>query len=236
MREKYLENSSNNQRSYHQGYNRVSAERLNIETGSLLVIDQYILGCTRLLEATLALGREMGLNQDTRKEKLAEIVSNFGGILFDLPQGKYQVLRDAHNRMLAVVSLIENEEINLERLCQEITLQHSKGENAFQDCGAVLIDTRCAVFCDAGILTDSSVLNRYRQLRAQGGEKPARDSLRESGAAVRYGFSRSAEELNAWYSPGGQVIAPISSDNEGGSLQEDTLRRSCKVHLTLFAS
>lgn len=156
-----------------------SPEKLIVSSGSVLCIDQFMLGNEQCLAAVRDAGPREG-------------VARYGGVIFDFPQGEYCVFRDPQLQVLA---------IGLERAaeCSDEeglgTVIESFGPTA-DSAGKVAVDTRCVAISDASILDNTEVLNEFGRLRREGKEKEARDLLRQNGAAVRYGFNKFGDELS----------------------------------------
>lgn len=167
-------------------------ERLDISSGQVLVIDQFMLGNEQFLS------RVRGKNLQDAANEVRAAVQMYGGCVVDLDSGEYEVFRDPEQAVMAIQPVAE-EPLSLEDL-----LEH-KGTVSAAD--RVFVDTRCVVFVDAGILQDEQRLSTYKSFREQGDEKSARDFIRQNGGAVRYGFNRFGDELGVFRVPNTQVVA-----------------------------
>ncbi len=161
-------------------------ERLIVTTGQILAIDQFMLSNRQFL------ARLTGVT-----ERFSDTVNDFGGCILNVSPGTYRVYRDP----MRVVVLFYKSELQGEEQKQheealtETVIMRCRRDN---EQGRVLVDTRCFVCADVGILSDSSLLSRYERLRKERQDKAGRDLLRERGAAVRYGFRRLGDDLRAF--------------------------------------
>ncbi len=180
-------------------------ERLPIESGTLLIIDQFMLGNSQFVEAAKESCPD--LNKPDA-ESLGKATAEFGGFAISLEEGGYSVHRDPKRRIMAVcpedsappeapprpprgVEVEEEEDEQRAMFFENIIQQRPESGSGSK----VSVDTRCLAFVDAGILGKSDVLDQFRSMRLRGKEKDARDFLREHGATVRYGFERDSEVL-----------------------------------------
>jgi len=152
---------------------------LEITSGYIVAIDQFMLANGQFVAALPSDGQDI--------DRVREAVCNFGGCCFEIENGTLYVTRDAYQK-----AIVASQEDVLS--IDDIAL---KGDELFS-VGKVFVDTRCVVLCDVKILFDSALLEKYAELRARGGDKPARDLLRENGCAVRYGFMPYGDEFTAY--------------------------------------
>lgn len=124
--------------------------------------------------------------------EVAEVVSRYGGAVFEFPNGEYCVFRDPQLQLVAIGTErcpeCTDEDEGLGRVIEVF------GPSA-QSNSKVRIDTRCLAISDAGILKNKTLLEEFAKLRREDKEKQARDLLRSNGAAVRYGFNKLGDEL-----------------------------------------
>ena len=175
-------------------------EHVTINSGRLVIIDQFMLANDQLVS-------KLALCEQTADE-LRELVEKFGGCMLSLDKGLYEVYRDPVDTIIILARSkseaggVENAAASAAMDWSAITRSRTKMEAQHH----VFIDTRCAVFLDASLLFNESVLQEYKALRLQGREKSARDLLRTNGAAVRYGFNRYGDELGVFIiEPGSQL-------------------------------
>lgn len=148
-------------------------ERIAVESGFLVLIDQFMLANPQFLEQLAGL-------PDADIEKKDDLVRAFGGEVIELEPGTYRIDRDPFAPSIVIhAGSTEAEE---------------SGDG--QSVGTVFVDTRCLAMIDRELLDDRSLLDRYQQLWFSGQEKACRDLLRDNGGAVRYGFNRFGDELN----------------------------------------
>ncbi len=152
----------------------VPGERLEVSSGRVALIDQYMVACPSLRKR---------LSEGTSAEA---VVQEFGGVVVPLEKGTYSVLRNPYEQKMIVCPL------------GSISEGFVLDTNKFTFSGAVAVETRCMVIFDVALLSDQQLVGSYRSKWEQGtqGQKEARDLLREKGAAVRYGFSRQFEEIS----------------------------------------
>lgn len=151
-------------------------ENLEISSGKLLIIDQFMLANEQFIKPIVG-----------SSEHILSQALKFGGELEELKPGQYFVLRDPARKMILLTQdKNEPDELFEKALGQLEKINPEK---------KVFVDTRCLVFCDANIVNNSDLIEKYSSLRKKGKEKPARDLLRQSGAAVRYGFNSHGDEL-----------------------------------------
>lgn len=177
-----IRNSENNRKnSRPNSFN--SYEKLVISSGSLLLIDQFMLGNSQFTHQL-----------DKDKSQLISAVKNYGGSLVDLENGEYYVFR---NPMITTMGLIRAE--HYKALCEEHEefdfAKFAKDREGQKIVGHVFVDTRCFALCDAEVLKDKELLEEYASKRKAGDDKKARDLLRSKNVSVRYGFNRYGDEL-----------------------------------------
>jgi hypothetical protein len=167
-----------------------STERLKVSSGYVVVIDQFMLSNDQFITLLKNCGDISDLDEST--PRLSKVVHSFGGSLLSVRPTDYLVHRDSEKAVIALMPL-EDGPSDIETVMRE----HDKAVLR----GRVFVDTRCVVFSDASILAQSDLLRRYQQIRRAGNEKRGRDMLRETGAAVRYGFQKHGDELGVFEIP-----------------------------------
>lgn len=163
----------------------VACERLEITSGKVLIIDQF-------MPANLQFVSLISSNES----ELASAAKKYGGCVFSLPNGIYQVWREP---LKAEMGLRLNAQ-------QGKKLEDTLDSTQVLQIGTVQVDTKCLVFIDAEKLQDKPLITKYKDFRSKLMEKEARDLLRESGGAVRYGFSRKSECLGVYKVKEGEYI------------------------------
>ena len=182
-------------------------ERLQVTSGLVVVIDQFMLGNGQFLE------RVRGLSLEGDQDAIRTSIEMYGGCLLKLPVGDYEVLRDPEQTIIAVKPMPSEGNVAEASEESEAEATGSILEDVMEAKGnlapshRVFVDTRCVVFVDAQLLTQSERLSQYRALRERGDEKQARDFIREYGGAVRYGFNRFGDELGVFKLPDEQTVA-----------------------------
>lgn len=194
QRESFREESGYGRRGSgrHQGGNQDSGGHVAVESGSLLIIDQFMLANSQFFKPFKKF-------IDARAEKEAlDMANRYGGFLMEVQPGKYNIMRDPMKSIMAVVPEGQEEELE--------SLQNENGgpldpftailryRSTAHPMGRVFVETRCLVFIDPYVLTDEE-WEKFRNFRSNGDEKAGRDHLRSLGAAVRYGFNRQGDEL-----------------------------------------
>ncbi len=162
-------------------------ERIAIESGDLVLIDQFMLANPQFIEKMAAL-----VDEDTAVKN--QLIAEYGGRVLQVERGTYRIERDPF--ALTIVVHPEGESSETSELCREAT----------ESLGEVNIDTRCLAMLDRELLDDGALLERYQQLWFSGQDKACRDLLRDNGGAVRYGFRRDGDELGIYQVPGQDVI------------------------------
>ncbi len=167
-------------------------ERLDVASGSLLIIDQFMLANRQFL---IRLDQSSQTNHSGLSEKIERAVVDYGGCIVHLENGTYRLFRDPYQALIvlypahsSVASAAPDEDFGwvFERRAEFVPI------------GRVWVDTRCMVFVDSHQLQNQTLLSEYSALRQSRRDKPARDLLRASGAAVRYGFNRYGDELGVF--------------------------------------
>lgn len=154
-------------------------ERIAVESGHLVLIDQFMLANQQFINEVQAV-----IDEDPKEKD--KIVDKFGGAVVEVTPGTYRIDRDPFK--FSIVIHQEDEEIAADELTKEST--KSKGK--------VFIDTRCLAMIDRELLDDSELLLKYQQLWFGGQDKACRDLIRDNGGAVRYGFNRHGDELGVY--------------------------------------
>lgn len=178
-------------------------ERIAVESGYLVLIDQFMLAnsqfANRILEVI-----------DEAPEAKDEIIARYGGAVVSLTPGTYRIQRDPY--AYSIIVHPDGDAPETEDLSERATTAS----------GHVFIDTRCLAMIDRELLDDSALLERYSQLWIGGQEKACRDLLRDNGGAVRYGFERFGDELGVYCVPDGDILClwpevsePIDISAEG---------------------
>lgn len=162
-------------------------ERISIESGELVLIDQFMLANPQFNEQLLNMIDDDPSTKD-------DLIKEYGGTVVDLAPGTYRIERDPYS--LTIVIHPEGEKPEMETL----------SEDASKARGHVFIDTRCLAMIDKELLDDSSLLDKYNQLWFSGQDKACRDLLRDNGGAVRYGFQRFGDELGVYSVPDMDVV------------------------------
>jgi len=162
---------------------RMPLEELVINSGSMLVIDQYMLGNPQFVEKL-----EFG---EGFSKSVGDAARLFGGAVISVGNGNYQVARDSQESLICLSQGGEN--------IKEREHSPALEKAGFESVGRVFVDTRCVVFADTDLLNDQSLLQQYRKSREESGEKSARDLLRSKGASVKYGFNRFGDELGIFH-------------------------------------
>jgi hypothetical protein len=163
-------------------------ERIAIESGDLVLIDQFMLANPQFIEKiTGALDESADVKSDLIKE--------YGGTVIKVACGTYRIERDP----FAYTIVVHPEDDSVEAAPELV-------KEATESVGEINVDTRCLAMLDRELLDDSSLLEKYQQLWFSGQDKACRDLLRDNGGAVRYGFRRDGDELGIFQVPGADVI------------------------------
>src|SRR5690606_6262611 len=150
-------------------------ERIQVESGALVLIDQFMLANQQVLDR---------LNElfDEQPEAKDELVREFGGAVVNVPPDIYRIERDPFASTIIIHP--DGEKTEAASLREEMNTP----------VGRVFIDTRCLAMIDRELLDDLSLLQKYQELWQSGKDKACRDLLRDNGGAVRYGFQRFGDE------------------------------------------
>lgn len=162
-------------------------ERIAIESGFLVLIDQFMLANPQFLEKYEEL-----LDADPGEKD--QLIKNYGGLVLELDPGTYRIERDPFK--YSIIIHPERDTPDLGTLHEEATESH----------GHVFVDTRCLAMIDRELLDDGGLLEKYQQLWFGGQDKACRDLLRDNGGAVRYGFNRYGDELGVYQVPEESII------------------------------
>lgn len=162
-------------------------ERISIESGDLVLIDQFMLANGQFIERMAAV-------LDEGADVKNQIIRDYGGKVISVTRGTYRIERDPFAYTIVVHP--EGDSFGSAEAVKEAT----------DLIGEVNIDTRCLAMLDRELLDDNALLERYQQLWFSGQDKTARDLLRDNGGAVRYGFRRDGDELGVYQVPGEDVI------------------------------
>ena len=162
-------------------------ERIAIESGDLVLIDQFMLANPQFIE-------KMAAVLDEAAEVKNEVIREYGGKVISVTRGTYRIDRDPFAYTIVVHP--EGDSVEASELVKDAT----------SELGEVNIDTRCLAMLDRELLDDNSLLERYQQLWFGGQDKACRDLLRDNGGAVRYGFRRDGDELAVFQVPGEDII------------------------------
>lgn len=178
----------------------IGREKLEVTSGYVALIDQFMLGNKQFLVKIGRLRRDLD-NPEQVEEKLREVIETFGGCLVKVETGTHSVYRNPMESLMVVceglAEKLDAEQEYAEEFEQDIaSLISSKQDST--PVGRVFVDTRCVVFCDVSLFGRAALLDEFRRMRASGNEKDARDLLRNNGAAVRYGFNRYGDELGVF--------------------------------------
>lgn len=162
-------------------------ERIAIESGSLVLIDQFMLANPQFAEKLLEI-------RDEAPEAKDKVIESYGGTVVEISTGTFRIERDPYAYTIVIHSE-DDEEIS-----------DSVIEEAKDSLGRVFIDTRCLAMFDRELLDDSLMLDKYQELWLDGNEKACRDLLRDNGGAVRYGFQRYGDELGVYKVPNEDIV------------------------------
>lgn len=189
-------------------------EHLNVLSGNVLIIDQFMLGNRQFVDALPPTNGQEGVEWvKANTEALRTLSKRYGGSIVEVDPGDWAVLRDP-TEALFVLGKKNDADAELS-LAREDVIE-SRGNAA--PSARVYIDTRCVVFVDAAVLANAEFLAEYRHLRETRQDKVARDFLRNNGAAVRYGFNRDGDELGVFITSPKTCVALWPDVVESGSL------------------
>jgi hypothetical protein len=163
-------------------------ERIAIESGDLVLIDQFMLANPQFIE-------KIAGALDESAEVKTDLIKEYGGTVINVTCGTYRIERDP----FAYTIIVHPEDESVEAAPEVV-------KEATESVGEINVDTRCLAMLDRELLDDSSLLERYQQLWFSGQDKACRDLLRDNGGAVRYGFRRDGDELGIFQVPGADII------------------------------
>ena len=163
-------------------------ERIAIESGDLVLIDQFMLANPQFIE-------KISAALDESADVKSDLIKEYGGTVITVTCGTYRIERDP----FAYTIIVHPEEESLEAAPEVV-------KEATDNIGEINVDTRCLAMLDRELLDDKSLLERYQQLWFSGQDKACRDLLRDNGGAVRYGFRRDGDELGIFQVPGADII------------------------------
>ena len=163
-------------------------ERIAIESGALVLIDQFMLANPQLID-------RLKDTLDDGPEAKNNIIQEFGGVVVEVTPGTYRIERDPF-----AFSII----VHPEGEAPETAELQKKANDSL---GHVFVDTRCLAMIDRELLDDSALLEKYQQLWFGGQDKACRDLLRDNGGAVRYGFDRHGDALGVYLSIEDDIVA-----------------------------
>lgn len=175
------------------GYNQAAGsgnkrERIQVESGALVLIDQFMLANPQFLAKLVE-------NIDEDSEVKDALVRDYGGTVVELSPATYRIERDPY----AYTIVIHQD--------GELPEAETLAEQASNNLGHVFVDTRCLAMVDRELLDDSALLDKYKELWFSGQDKACRDLLRDNGGAVRYGFRRYGDELGVYNIPDKSMVA-----------------------------
>jgi hypothetical protein len=177
-------------------------ERIAVESGQLVLIDQFMLANPQFLDKLLQI-------IDDNSERKTDLIQFYGGQVVDLTPGTYRIERDPFAQSIIIHP--EDATPDIEGLKEQVN----------EDVGQVFVDTRCVAMVDRELLDDNVLLQKYQQLWFSGQDKACRDLLRDNGGAVRYGFHREGDELGVYSVPGEDVVLLCSDVNESQDVQSE---------------
>ena len=166
-------------------------ERIAVESGSLVLIDQFMLANPQFTKSFIEV-----IDADNKEKE--DVITKFGGSVVSLSPGTYRIERDPFKSTI----IIHKEDSETQNQEDEASSQKDKIVHS----GTVYLDTRCIAMIDKELLDDTGLLEKYQQLWFGGHDKACRDLLRDNGGAVRYGFSRFHENLNLQIQPGKDTV------------------------------
>jgi hypothetical protein len=163
-------------------------ERIAVESGDLVLIDQFMLANPQFIE-------RMSAALDESAQVKTDLITEYGGKVINVTCGTYRIERDPF-----AYTIIVHPEGDAVDSAPEVV------KEATDSIGDINVDTRCLAMLDRELLDDSALLERYQQLWFSGQDKACRDLLRDNGGAVRYGFRRDGDELGIYQVPGEDII------------------------------
>lgn len=181
-----------------------SQERLEVTSGRVLVIDQFMLANQQFT----SLVDGIDASDDSSLDTLKDAALRYGGCVLNMAKGSYLVLRDPELSVIALVNDDKAEEKTEETDEESFDfagILEAKGN--LSALGQVFVDTRCLLIVDAKVVADADAVGKYREFRESGKDKKARDFIRSIGGAVRYGFNRQGDELGVFNVAAKNLIA-----------------------------
>jgi len=177
-------------------YNQIRSgnanERLRITSGEAVLLDQFMMGNAQF-------GERLRSSGDVHMA-----VVEYGGTIVPLAPGDYGVHRDPREMCMVIHLPHELEDY---QSGESGAVDFAALRDGAESKGRVFVDTRCLVMIDRDRLSDGEFLSKFVEMRGQGADKEARDFVRTSGGAVRYGFSRLGDELGVYSILGGKALA-----------------------------
>lgn len=164
-------------------------ERIQVESGALVLIDQFMLANPQVLDAL------RGLLDDAPEAK-DQVVKNYGGTVVNLEPDTYRIARDPY---ASTIIIHPDGEV--------VDAKSVQSNSDAKEMGHVYVDTRCLAMVDRELLDDIALLEKYQQLWVTGQDKACRDLLRDNGGAVRYGFERFGDELSVHFDKNDNIVA-----------------------------
>lgn len=180
---------------------QTATEKVEIVSGLLLVLDQFMIGNPDFLRA---LPKDFQPDSEDFISDLYDQAEQFGGLAVKVSPGVYTVYRNTYDKTIALFPEFDAEKVDDKKI-DDIA---EEGE----DVGSVLVDTRCLVFFDAALCYRDRLIEQFRKLRREEDDKGARDMIRENGASVRYGFSRRSEEIDAYFDAQSDILVLKGGD------------------------
>lgn len=171
-------------------------ERIAIESGELVLIDQFMLANPQFIQKMAAIA-------DEGADQKSSLIQEYGGKVISVTCGTYRIERDPF-----AYTIIVHPEGDSPEPPEAV-------KDATETLGEINVDTRCLAMLDRELLDDTSLLERYQQLWFGGQDKACRDLLRDNGGAVRYGFRRDGDELGIYQVPGQDIICLWPKNTEG---------------------
>lgn len=175
----------------------LQAEELEIRSGKMLLVDQFMLGNAQFQRSLGVGGAPDGVLPENH-------LRDFGAAVVSLDPGRWKVFRFPREQAFIICRMDTHEDV-LPAMLEEALHAFPPGKAPGKE--RVYIETRCIVFLDWQLVRDADLLEKFSSLRKAGRDKEARDLLRESGAAVRYGFSQDSDELGIFViEPEGAIV------------------------------
>ena len=171
-------------------------ERISIESGALVLLDQFMLANPQFIA-------EVEAKIDESMETKNQIINDFGGVVLEVEAGTCKINRDPY----AYTIVIHKDQ-------DEIPATEDLMQVASENIGDVKVDTRCLAMFDRELLNDIDFLNKYSTFWFESKEKSCRDLLRDNGGSARYGFNRSGDELAVFKVPNEDIVCiwPVGTD------------------------